>query len=691
MSAKYNIDFIKSNRTFQNRLDIKSAGPPRPFLNLKQECKTKNKTFTRIFKSEMYNKKKWLCGCERLNALFCFPCVVFGGEAIWTETGVKDLTHLGEKIKKHDSSQVHLQNVLSMSVLGTVDIRNQLDSVYRANIQKYNEQVDKNRYILSRLIDCVKFCGAFELALRGHDETSESLNAGVFRGLVDFVSELDGVMKEHLSASSVFKGTSKTIQNDILDSILAVYHSELSQKIKQCDYVAIQADETTDVSTVMQMVFLIRYEDNGHIHERFWKYLTPQSHSADGLSSAILTELQDLQITAEQLIAQCYDGASVMSGNVGGVQAKIKSLYPGAQFVHCYAHQLNLIIEKSVCQNKTVQKFFANLQAFPKFFSRSTKRTEVLKKIVSKRIPAAPQTRWNFNSRTVNSVYTYKDALKECMTCIIETENDNNSINQADMLLRYLNDTTFLYWLDFFQSILPQSEILFKQMQKRNIDLVTIKNNIQNFEKSIQNARNCIDQTEEPAQPASRRAIPTSSSTAKEVCDVIITQVKDRFQFSNHLIAAKLFYCENFTAYRATFPEEDFKTTVSTYAFLEKNKLKNELCTIYNRDDFINANSAIAILQFIYNNDLLEPFSETTKLLKIICTIPMTSVESERCFSTLKRIKSFLRNTMTQDRLNALSVLSIEKKFIHSMPDFNKKVIEHFASNKERRIDLKYK
>lgn len=57
------------------------------------------------------------------------------------------------------------------------------------------------------------------------------------------------------------------------------------------------------------------------------------------------------------------------------------------------------------------------------------------------------------------------------------------------MLLRYLNDTTFLYWLDFFQSILPQSEILFKQMQKRNIIyLVTIKNNIQNFDKSIQNA-----------------------------------------------------------------------------------------------------------------------------------------------------------------------------------------------------------
>ena len=108
-----NIDFIKqNNKNFQDKVNIKLAGPPRPFLNLKQECKSKNKTFTRSFNSEMYNRKKWLCGCERLNAFFCFPCIIFGGESIWTETGIKDLTHLSEKIKKHDSSQVHLQNVM---------------------------------------------------------------------------------------------------------------------------------------------------------------------------------------------------------------------------------------------------------------------------------------------------------------------------------------------------------------------------------------------------------------------------------------------------------------------------------------------------------------------------------------------------------------------------------------------------
>ena len=50
---------------------------------------------------------------------------------------------------------------------------------------------EKNPYVLSKIIDCIKFCGEFELALRGHDETLESRNLGIFRGLIKFTSALD--------------------------------------------------------------------------------------------------------------------------------------------------------------------------------------------------------------------------------------------------------------------------------------------------------------------------------------------------------------------------------------------------------------------------------------------------------------------------------------------------------------------
>nr|CAI5857178.1 unnamed protein product [Callosobruchus analis] len=64
---------------------------------------------------------------------------------------------------------------------------------------------------------CIKFCGAFELALRAHDETSTSDNLGIYVGLVNFTAEIDALLAIHMKGSQVFKGISKTIQNELLE------------------------------------------------------------------------------------------------------------------------------------------------------------------------------------------------------------------------------------------------------------------------------------------------------------------------------------------------------------------------------------------------------------------------------------------------------------------------------------------
>ena len=86
-----------------------------------------------------------------------------------------------------------------------------------------------------------------------------------------------------------------------------------------------------------------------------------------------------------------------------------------------------------------------------------------------------------------------------------------------------------------------------------------------------------------------------------------------------------------------------------------------------------------------------EIFPEVVKLLKIVLTTPMTTAEPERCFSTLKRIKTFLRSTMSTDRLSALAMVSIESKLMSAIKDFNELVIDLFARSKVRRINLIYK
>ena len=51
--------------------------------------------------------------------------------------------------------------------------------------------------------------------------------------------------------------------------------------------------------------------------------------------------------------------------------------------------------------------------------------------------------------------------------------------------------------------------------------------------------------------------------------------------------------------------------------------------------------------------------SEIDKLLKNYFTLPVTSATAERAFSALRRVKTFLRTTMTQSRLNNLFLLYI--------------------------------
>lgn len=202
------------------KVAIKSKGRPLPNIQIFQPGVSNKKQYVRSFNSEWYHRKNWLCGCEVKEALFCFPCLLFGGDPTWTKDGFRNINKMKEKTEKHENSKKHIENVISLSLLGSVDIKEKLSEAYRFSIIEHNRRVSKNREILSKIIDCITFCGNFEIPLRGHDETEDSYNPGVFRGLINFASKLDPDLKKHLETSTVFKGVSKTIQNEILDCLL---------------------------------------------------------------------------------------------------------------------------------------------------------------------------------------------------------------------------------------------------------------------------------------------------------------------------------------------------------------------------------------------------------------------------------------------------------------------------------------
>ncbi|XP_047124132.1 52 kDa repressor of the inhibitor of the protein kinase-like [Hydra vulgaris] len=78
-------------------------------------------------------------------------------------------------------------------------------------------------------------------------------------------------------------------------------------------------------------------------------------------------------------------------------------------------------------------------------------------------------------------------------------------------------------------------------------------------------------------------------------------------------------------------------------------------------------------------------FPNISTILRILCTVPVTTCTCERSLSALKRIKTSLRNSMTDDRLNGIFMLHIHRDV---EIDLNI-VVDEFATAFPRRIEFK--
>ncbi|KAK0141101.1 Structural maintenance of chromosomes protein 6 [Merluccius polli] len=71
-------------------------------------------------------------------------------------------------------------------------------------------------------------------------------------------------------------------------------------------------------------------------------------------------------------------------------------------------------------------------------------------------------------------------------------------------------------------------------------------------------------------------------------------------------------------------------------------------------------------------------FPTLTQVIQISLTIPVSSCTCERTFSVLRRLHTWLRSTMGQDRLHHLAIMSVEReelsKFSHSQDMVNHKI-----------------
>ena len=71
--------------------------------------------------------------------------------------------------------------------------------------------------------------------------------------------------------------------------------------------------------------------------------------------------------------------------------------------------------------------------------------------------------------------------------------------------------------------------------------------------------------------------------------------------------------------------------------------------------------TAFEIYEALHQADLIQILPELHKTMKIFTVIPATTCTAERSFSGLRRMITYFRNNMGQDRLNSAAVINTER------------------------------
>lgn len=695
-----------STFSFEQKKEVIRNGKPTP--ELKDLHQRKGQKIIRSFQTEWYSRKDWLCGCTTANKLFCFPCLLLStSDSVWTKTGYDDLNNLPAATLKHEKSKSHIHNQFALKTFGHSRIDLALDEQRRLNVSMHNKKVEENRDILKSLIDATCFLAKQELAFRGNDESASSCNRGNYVELLNLMADKDEKLAAHLKSSTVFSGLSNRIQNDLIEAVADLMRSDIKAEVNAAPFVAVEVDESTDITNKAQISVILRYVSNSEVKEAFLGFDdVSDDRRAAAISDYVLGAL-DKYSCVDKLVAQTYDGASVMASELNGVQAKIKEKVPEALFTHCYAHKLNLVLSQSAKSIAECKVFFKTVEGLASFFNKSTKRTHLLDEVVKRRIPRAAPTRWNSNSRLVQMISFYHSDLHEVFRIIMRNpdEWDGETLAMASGFDLWLSKPSTCFLLMAYNAIFNETDALFRVLQSKVMDIGFCRVRVSDTMKVLDRQREDFDRFYEHFEQRCMELNFSESETRRNqpreerrriyfaILDNITMQMKTRFDALGELDFLGLVDSKRFVEMSSHFDDRKLESLSKYAKFFDLVRLKSDLVGLYS-SQMTQDKSPGQLLTFLVEHDLEQTVPEATKLLKLVLTIPATTASVERSFSGLKRIKTYCRNRTEQGRLSSLALISIEKDRLSKLrakkEEFHNAVIDIFVK-KDRRMDFIFK
>ncbi|XP_076899643.1 uncharacterized protein LOC143553548 [Bidens hawaiensis] len=694
----------------------------------------------RKFRPEWFKThENWLEYSVKTDKAYCLFCYLFpetGQKDAFVTDGFGNWSH-SDRISSHVGGIRSLHNKARKK---GEDLLKQEQSIHVVFDKQTNKQKRDYRLRLSTSVRLAKGLLNGGLPFRGDDESESSLYRGHFIEFLKLLGEInEDIAKVILSnapgrCQMIAPSIQKEICNCFAQEVLKKIFNELGD-----DVFAILVDESRDISKKEQMAVVLRYVDQfGIVKERFIGLVHVKETTASSLKSAIDDLFARYNLSLRKVRGQGYDGASNMSGEFNGLKALILKENSSAYFIHCFAHQLQLVVVALATKHHDIYKFFDEVSDLTNVVGASCKRVDLIRESQRERLHLNPEietgrgksqelslaragdTRWSSHEKTLLRLLALCPAVIDVLEYIENWGEIRAQKSQAHGLHVYIKSFNFVFYLHLMKYILGVTNTLSQALQRKDQDIMNAVELVRSTKKALENYRlegfdsllkdvtsfcdkyeiEVVNMEDEYVDPKNRRRKTNITNrhhyvvnNFNTVLDMQIQELGNRFnEVTTDLLTfmSSLSPCRDFRPFHKLNLLKLAEMYPYDFSFDERDKLMFELghyiANVKEDSRFDNLKGVSDLAKMMVETRKHIDYPLVYRLIKLSLVLPVATASVERSFSSMKHVKTELRNRMGDGYMNDSCICYIEREFLLQVSIED--VMQRFQKMKTRKEQL---
>ena len=368
----------------------------------------------------------------------------------------------------------------------------------------------------------------------------------------------------------------------------------------------------------------------------------------------------------------------------------MKAVEPRAVYVHCTAHRLNLVVRECMDSIDELRDATHEAGQLINFIRDSPKRLSHLITMGSQTSlrPLCP-TRWTCSEAALSSVLSNYNALQETLVGVATDKTARPDIrSKANGFAKLMSEFSFFYGLRLAHHIFLMTTPVMRAVQGEANSIAKNMALIEKLSEALAGQRtshaNFWTKTTEMAaeldveEPRLKRRVrpprrlddgaePAHPATPEDRFKRVYLESIDRLDQ-----ALRCRYSENVrsdddvltTGERALLTgDEDAVDKTAKFYGLDARRLQLQVQILHDMQKTPGASPMTSLQDLVSllnkgEGEMRSFLSEVAALTRLLLTAPATSCTAERSFSLLRRLKSWLRSTLGQERLNHSAILA---------------------------------